>query len=144
MRLLLSRICQNVSCDDCHYRKLPRIADITLGDFWGISKYHPEMNDNKGTSVVLLNTAHGSELFDSVVDKVAQCDSKVEYAIAGNPCIVRSSESHPKRAEFFTNLDKNSFDQLIKAYCPFPSPLKRVYIRVRGIMGRFKRIILRK
>ena len=56
MRLFLSRICQNVSCDDCHYRKLPQIVDITLGDYWGISKYHPEMNDNKGTSVVLLNT----------------------------------------------------------------------------------------
>lgn len=43
MRLFLSRICQNTSCDGCHYRKLPRIADIILGDYWGISKYHPEM-----------------------------------------------------------------------------------------------------
>ncbi|WP_407448122.1 Coenzyme F420 hydrogenase/dehydrogenase, beta subunit C-terminal domain [Fibrobacter sp.] len=72
MRLFLSRICQNVSCDDCHYRKLPRIADITLGDYWGISKYHPEMNDNKGTSVVLLNITPGSMLFESVADKVVR------------------------------------------------------------------------
>ena len=142
MRLFLSRICQNTSCDDCHYRKLPRIADITLGDYWGISKYHPEMNDNKGTSVVLLNTAHGGELFDSVADKVAQCDSKVEFAIAGNPCIVRSSTPHPKRAEFFANLDKYTLDQLIKKYCPFPSPLKRAYTRVRGILGRVKRKVV--
>ncbi len=106
MRLFLSRICQNVSCAECRYRKLPRIADITLGDYWGISKYHPEMDDNKGTSVVLLNTEHGKALFEAVADKVAQCDSKVEYAIAGNPCIVRSSTPHPKRAEFFANLDK--------------------------------------
>ena len=139
MRLFLNRICQNVSCDECHYRKLPRIADITLGDYWGISKYHPEMNDNKGTSVVLLNTAHGNELFCSVADKVTQCDSKVEYAIAGNPCIVRSCKPHPKRAEFFANLDRYTLDQLIKMYCPFPSPLKRVYIRVRGLLGRIKR-----
>ena len=142
MRLFLSRICQNVSCDDCHYRKLPRIADITLGDYWGISKYHPEMNDNKGTSVVMLNTAHGGELFDSVADKVVQCDSEVEYAIAGNPCIVRSSTPHPKRAEFFANLDKYTLDQLIKMYCPFPSPLKRMYIRVRGMLGRIKRKVV--
>ena len=60
MRLFLSHICQNVSCDDCHYRKKPRIADITQGDYWRVSKYHPEMNDNKGTSVVLLNTTPGS------------------------------------------------------------------------------------
>ena len=48
MCLFLSRICQNVSCDDCRYRKKPRIADITQGDYWRVSKYHPEMNDNKG------------------------------------------------------------------------------------------------
>ena len=131
MRLFLSRICQNDSCVECRYRKLPRIADITLGDYWGISKYHPEMNDNKGTSVVLLNTAHGGELFESVADKVAQCDSYVEYAIAGNPCIVRSSEPHPKRAEFFANLDKYPLDQLIKMYCPYPSFARRLYIRFR-------------
>ena len=142
MRLFQSRICQNTSCDDCHYRKLPRIADITLGDYWGISKYHPEMNDNKGTSVVLLNTEHGKALFESVAGKVAQCDSKVEYAIAGNPCIVRSSTPHPKRVEFFANLDKYTLDQLIKKYCPFPSPLKGVYIRVRGMLGRIKRKVV--
>lgn len=142
MRLFLSRICQNTSCDDCHYRKLPRIADIILGDYWGISRYHPEMNDNKGTSVVLLNTEHGKALFESVADKVFQCDSKVEYAIAGNPCIVRSSKSHPKRSEFFASLDTYTLDQLIKKYCPFPSPLKRMYIRVRGILGRIKRKVV--
>ena len=143
MRIFLQDICLNTSCVDCHYGKLPRIADITLGDYWRISKYHPEMNDNKGTSVVLLNTVHGNELFDSVADKVAQCDSKVEYAIAGNPCIVRSSTPHPKRAEFFANLDKYSLDQLIKMYCPFPSPLKRVYIQMRSVLGRIKRKIVK-
>lgn len=111
-------------------------------DYWGISKYHPEMNDNKGTSVVLLNTEHGKALFESVAGKVAQCDSKVEYAIAGNPCIVRSSTPHPKRAEFFANLDKYPLDQLIKMYCLFPSPLKRMYIRVRGLLGRVKRKVV--
>ena len=142
MRVFLQNICLNSSCADCRYGKLPRIADITLGDYWNIAKVHPQMDDNKGTSVVLLNTEHGKALFESVADKVAQCDSKVEYAIAGNPCIVRSSMPHPKRAEFFANLDKYSLDQLIKKYCPFPSPLKRVYLRVRGLLGRVKRKIV--
>ncbi|MBR2212476.1 MAG: hypothetical protein IJ896_13700 [Fibrobacter sp.] len=100
------------------------------------------MNYNKGTSVILLNTTPGSMLFESVADKVVQCDSKIENAIAGNPCIVRSSEPHPKRAEFFANLDKYTLDQLIKKYCPFPSPLKRAYIRVRGggMLGRMGKL----
>ena len=142
MRVFLQNICLNSSCADCHYGKLPRVADITLGDYWNIAKVHPQMDDNKGTSVVLLNTEHGKALFESVAGKVAQCDSKVEYAIAGNPCIVRSSMPHPKRAEFFVNLDKYTLDQLIKKYCPFPSPLKRLYFRLRRILGRIKRKIV--
>lgn len=59
---------------------------------------------------------HGSELFDSISGKIAQRDSKIEYAIAGNPCIVRSSKPHPKRTEFFTNLDKYTFNDLIKIF----------------------------
>lgn len=139
MRVFLQNICLNSSCADCRYGKLPRVADITLGDYWNIAKVHPQMDDNKGTSVVLLNTTPGSMLFESVANKVVQCDSKVEYAIAGNPCIVRSSKPHSKRTEFFTNLDKYTLDQLIKMYCPFPSTLERAYIRVRGLLGRIKR-----
>ena len=143
MRVFLRNICLNTSCADCKYGKLPRVADITLGDYWNIADVHPEMDDNKGTSVVLLNTDHGKALFDSVVDSVAQCESKVEYAIAGNPCIVSSSKPHPKRMEFFANLDKHSLDELIKKYCPYPSPLKKMYCRVRGLLGYLKRKISR-
>ena len=142
MRVFLQNVCLNSSCFDCRYGKLPRVADISLGDYWNIAGVHPQMDDNKGTSVVLLNTAHGSELFDSVADKIAQCESSVDAAIAGNPCIVRSSKPHPKRAEFFANLDRYSLDQLIKKYCPFPSPLKRIYLRARGVLGRIKRKIV--
>ena len=142
MRVFLQNICLNTSCAACKYGKLPRIADITLGDYWNIAGVHPKMDDNKGTSVVLLNTTPGSMLFESVADKVIQCESKVEFAIAGNPCIVRSSKQHPKRTEFFADLDNRSIDELIKLYCPFPSPLKRLYSRARSLLGRVKRKIV--
>ncbi|MCQ2049796.1 MAG: Coenzyme F420 hydrogenase/dehydrogenase, beta subunit C-terminal domain [Candidatus Saccharibacteria bacterium] len=134
MNLFLSRICQNTSCSDCRYRKLPRIADITLGDFWGISRFHPQMDDNKGTSVVLLNTEHGESLFNSISDQIRQCESSVENAIAGNPCIVRSSVEHPKRAEFFAELDSKSLNELLKKYCP------RIFLYQR-CLGSIKRIL---
>lgn len=142
MRLFLQRICQNESCVDCRYRKLPRIADITLGDFWGISNYHCEMNDNKGTSVVLLNTTHGMDLFNSVADQVKYCESTVENAIAGNPCIVRSSIQHPRRAEFFAELDQFPLSVLIRKFCPYPSLPKRALFKIRRILGAVKRKIL--
>ena len=144
MRVFLQNICLNTSCADCKYGKLPRVADITLGDYWNIAYVHPKIDDNKGTSVVLLNTEHGKALFESVTDKVVQCDSTVEKAIAGNPCIIRSSKQHPKRTEFFANLDKYTIDELIKMYCPYPSFLKKCCLRVRGLLSRIKNKVLKK
>ena len=141
MRVFLQNICLNLSCEDCKYGKLPRVADITLGDYWNIAGVHPEMDDNKGTSVVLLNTNRGKDIFDSVADCVVQCESKLECAIAGNPCIVRSSKLHPKRDEFFANLDKYTLDELIKKYCPYPSFMKLLYRRARGLLGRMRKIL---
>lgn len=141
-RVFLQNICLNFSCADCHYGTLPRVADITLGDYWGVSKYHPEMDDDKGTSVVLLNTEHGVDLFNSISDKINQCESKVEYAIAGNPCIVCSSKQHPKRFDFFADLDKYTLNDLIKKYCPYPSLINRIYAKTRRVLGKIKRKLL--
>lgn len=116
MSLMLSNICSNLSCANCHYRKLPRIADITLGDYWGVAEHHPQMDDNKGTSVVLLNTEHGKVFFNSASNNISQCESKLDYAIAGNPSIIQSTQPHPKRNDFFESLDQNSLKQLAKKY----------------------------
>lgn len=142
MRVFLQNICLNKSCADCHYGKLPRIADITLGDYWNIASVHPEMDDDKGTSVALLNTLRGEELFEFISGNVYACDSSLEKAVAGNPCIVRSSKEHPRRAEFFSELDSYPLNDLIKKYCPFPSLHVRIYRKIRGILGRVKRKLL--
>jgi len=143
MRVFLRNLCLNTSCADCHYGKLPRIADITLGDYWNIASVHPGMNDDKGTSVVLLNSAQGEHLFESIRTNVRCCESSVEKAIVGNPCIVRSSKPHPKRAEFFAELDGKSLDELIKKYCPDPVCYIRFYYKLRGILGCVKRKVFR-
>lgn len=144
MRVFLQNICLNDSCADCRYGKLPRIADITLGDYWNIASVHPEMDDDRGTSVVLLNTERGENLFEEISSRIRFCESSLSAAIAGNPCIVRSSKPHPKRAEFFAELDSKSLDELIRKFCPYPGPLKKAYHKVRRILGAVKRRLLRR
>lgn len=134
MRVFLRNICLNKSCADCHYGKLPRIADITLGDYWNIASVHPEMDDNKGTSVVLLNTVQGESLFMSILGRVNVCDSTLDKAVAGNPCIVRSSIEHPKRTAFFADLDKKSLNQLIVRFCPYPTMRYRICKKIKDFL----------
>ena len=117
MRLFLSGLCENMSCFDCHYRKLPRIADITLGDFWGIERMHPKKDEDKGTSVVLLNTDHGKKLFDLVSENIIKCKSTIEFATSSNPGLNRIHKINPKRSQFFKELDQLTLDQITYKYC---------------------------
>ena len=144
MRVFLQNLCLNDSCADCHYGKIPRVADITLGDYWNIRNFHPELDDDRGTSLVLLNTEHGQRLFDEVRPGLRLCASKAEYAILGNPCLVRSSVPHPDRSKFFADLDSKTLDELIRKYCPYPGPFKRAYMKMRHILGAAKRRLAKK
>lgn len=117
LRVFMGNICLNSSCADCRYGKLPRIADISLGDYWNIADVHPKMEDDKGTSVVLLNTDHGKELFSSAAGALKQSESSLEQAVAGNPCIICSSKEHFRRPEFLADLDRKTMSALVKKYC---------------------------
>ena len=139
LRLFLQNICLNKSCVDCHYAKLPRIADITLGDYWNVAEVHPEMDDDKGTSVVLLNTNHGEELFAKVSENIKQCNSALENAIAGNPCIIRSSKENFRRIEFFADLDRLSMDDLVEKYCVSLPLYKIALLKTRNYVLKFFR-----
>lgn len=50
-------------CYQCHYANENRVSDITLGDYWGVEKQHPKFFDDRGVSLVILNTKKGENIF---------------------------------------------------------------------------------
>lgn len=44
------------SCYECKFANKNRVGDISLADFWGIQKFHPDFYDENGVSLVLVNT----------------------------------------------------------------------------------------
>lgn len=109
----LSGVNKNESCGKCKFAKIPRQGDITIGDFWGISKYKQELNDTKGTSVVLLNNPKGEKFFENIKDvaKLVE-ETPLDVAIAGNVNLVKSPKNHVSRNQFFKNLSSRRFGEL--------------------------------
>lgn len=54
------------SCHACGYCTVDRDSDFTLGDFWGIEKVRPDMDDGMGTSMVILHTGLAREIWEEV------------------------------------------------------------------------------
>ena len=91
MRAFLSNQTLRPSCYSCRFRG-KHGSDLTLGDYWGIEGIHPEMSDDKGTSLILVYTEKGRRLLEGL--NISMKESRYEDAVKGNPSIV-SSENEP-------------------------------------------------
>lgn len=127
----------NKPCYNCEFRTMPRFADITLGDFWGVPA---EVKNPAGTSVVTINSKKGKELFRKISDNLEVKDVKWETALKGNPCLYNYKMNDSRREGFFKDFSDLSFDDLQKKHFPFPNP----YISfIRRGLGFIKRRVLR-
>ena len=113
MQMFLRNICLRPSCHDCKFKASYSQADITLGDAWGIEKYMPEMDDDKGCSLILIHTEKGQKLLQEIQENliIAEADlSKIQQ-----PMISQSAAPHPHRERFFKELGKGaSIQELLK------------------------------
>lgn len=66
MHLFLSNVILRPSCHVCKYKSVDRPSDLTIGDAWGVDDLFPDYYDDKGTSVVVIHSAKGQALFDSI------------------------------------------------------------------------------
>lgn len=101
------------SCHRCEYKTLPRISDLSLGDFWGIGNYDPSLDNEQGTSVILVNSNKGRELMDLVQDSLVLHKRCLEEVIAGNSCLLHVAQPGQYRDFFFKKMDTCRFDELI-------------------------------
>ena len=106
MKGMLSNLYLRPSCYECFFKGVDRETDFTLGDCWGVWNHNPGMDDNKGTSLLLIHTEKGNEFFDSIRNSIKFADADMERAIAGNACIVQSTSRNEKRSEFFKRLNQ--------------------------------------
>ena len=122
-------------CSHCRYKEIPRIGDMTLGDFWGIELLRPELDEDKGTSAVMLNSEKGKKLFERASEALHRADMTWRDIAAGNPALLNSVPVDPRQEQFFDDLERMRFDQLIEKYAPM-SWRRKIKDLFRHIMGR--------
>jgi hypothetical protein len=89
------------------------VSDISLGDFWGIGSYDASLDNEKGTSVVIINSKKGEMLLSWAQDLLVLSKRTLDEVLAGNSCLLTSAVPGEFREFFFQNMDKYRFDELI-------------------------------
>lgn len=114
----LNNISKNITCGSCRFNKLPRQGDMTIGDFWGVGKYDSSLNDNKGTSMVLINNDKARDMFEALKVFIPIVkEVPLQIAINGNLVIERPYRLHKNRNIFFAYLNQMPFTSLAHGCC---------------------------
>lgn len=103
------------SCGKCHFSNTTRPSDITIADFWGWEKTDPSFNqDDKGCSLVLINTPKGREIFEAVKNRLNTIPAELENSL--QPNLQHPSVVHAKRKEFEKDYSAKGFKYVYFKY----------------------------
>ena len=140
MDLFMKGFLQNIylrpSCYQCSFKTINRQSDMTLADFWGIQNVLPTFDDDRGTSLILVNSRKGATLFSYVADKVASEKVDIDQALVDNPSALKSVAYNPQRALFFKEMaTTKDISHLIAKYTRVSFP-RKVYRKMRTLLSR--------
>jgi hypothetical protein len=114
-----------------------------MGDFWGIEKLYPDIDDNKGMSAVIVNSTKGLELFESVADRLYYFPTTVDKIAAGNFTIYKPKGAHKNRELFLRELNYSSLDVAMNKYSSYSKKVRQLMNMCRKIIMPAKNIVIR-
>ena len=126
------------SCYDCKFKGLPRIADITLADYWGVEKNNISFDKDLGTSLVMLNSSKSVAFFEKMKHRINYIEIPFESIFSGNKALLEPlSLPEFNRADFFSYLDTHSFSEVADKYFVdkdhFKRKIKSAYFIIKRI-----------
>ena len=126
-RMYFSNNMLRPSCHQCRFCSVERNSDLTIGDFWGIEKVKPEMDDGMGTSLVILHTDKGREIWEEIRDRLSWFECGEEDAV--QPRLTSPTDAAKSRGffhAFYRLLPFPLFQALYRGFASGRALLKRI------------------
>ncbi len=131
------------SCYNCDFATIPRVADISLGDFWGIETTDKDFfnkNQDRGISLIYTNNQKGSDLFEKIKDNIVYKEEQLELSYKYNPRINNGKYSE-KMIENRKNFFNNDFDTSFKSRRYTPNLKEQIIYKIKRPLVKIKRLI---
>lgn len=125
------------ACLHCLDLKRNRPGDLTLGDCWHVGKYYNDMDDNEGTSLLLVNSPKG-EAFLRIATEGNTMEIRpyqYEKAKENNAALLRPALVDPKARADFENKLSNDNDDFWSGVVPLKDRIRaRLVYMAKGIL----------
>ena len=120
----LANLFQRPSCYTCPFARLPRSADLSLGDYFAYRGTH----DNRGLSVVTVNTEKGAAIWTTIRSSVWQEACPMDDAVRDNEHLAKAPQGNCFRPAFFRRLTAENYLRVMNAYVK-PNLWRKLYRR---------------
>lgn len=97
MKLFVGGYISRTSCENCNFKGYNRLSDFTIGDFWGIWDIDSGMDDNKGTSVVLVHSEKAQKIWNNINSSIKFKEVSLQQASQQNTAMLVSFKANPDR-----------------------------------------------
>ena len=139
MKLFVNDYILRESCGFCREKGYNRKSDITLGDFWGIWDIAPEMDDNRGTSLLLTHSKKGESLLKSVRDRIEIKQVSPEETSRMNPAMLHSAIHKKERKAILDSIAQGGFNPTYLPDNGQTDPVPGIRHKVKALIRKFSR-----
>ncbi len=107
------------SCHACRFATSNRQGDLTIGDFWGIQRFYPELDADKGISLIQCNTTKGKRVFEELSGEMTiySIDREKYLSMTGG-AMVAATPKNSRREAFLKYSRTHSLVESIDKYVP--------------------------
>ena len=135
VKIFYNRCALRPSCHVCPFATTERKTDITIEDFWHIEDTIPDFYDENGTSLFLIHTERGLDLFENIKDKLQYRPSNTEQCWQVN--LERPTAVSEERGQFWADYHNKGIDFIMKKYgtTPLKTKVKNKLLKIFGRRG---------
>lgn len=113
-----------LNCYKCKYTNKHRTGDITIGDYWGIEKEHPELlkinggllDTKKGISAIIINTEKGKLGLEKLGQEIVYFDTTYEKVAVVNTQLREPSKYGKHRNKIMEIYKLGGFNKVDEYY----------------------------
>lgn len=135
------------SCYQCSFKTVNRVSDFTIFDCWNVNAFNKGMDDDKGTTAVLIHTNKGLKIFNEISEKIDKLQVDFNALKEYNGCMIdHCIPMNPRRDDFFKDVQRFTIPEMIKKYTPVTMKKRCIQkvkpvLRKLGVLHKLKRMI---
>lgn len=152
LRAFFGDLSDRPSCYDCKFKKQCHVSDFTIWDCFVVDNFDKNLDDDKGTSRILVNTENGRNIFEKIKENFIYTEVEIQSLVKNVKEMLHSVEVNERRTQFFKDLNEMKEEEFFKKWFPDTIKVKaerivRVTMAKTGVYKSIKKLakkILRK